>query len=47
MRATVLVVGALHLAAGAFMFLSPRGFYDHVGTFPPFNAHYLRDLATW
>ena len=47
MRAIVLIVGALHLAAGAFMFLSPRGFYDRVGTFPPFNAHYLRDLATW
>ena len=29
------------------MFLAPRGFYDQVGTFPPFNAHYLRDLATW
>ncbi len=29
------------------MFLAPRSFYDEVGTFPPFNAHYLRDLATW
>ena len=47
MRKVVLAVGALHLAAGAFMFLAPRGFYDQVGTFPPFNAHYLRDLATW
>ena len=47
MRLVVLVVGALHLAAGAFMFLAPREFYDQVGTFPPFNAHYLRDLATW
>ncbi len=47
MRAAVLVIGALHLAAGAFMALAPRSFYDEVGTFPPFNAHYLRDLATW
>lgn len=47
MRMTVLVVGALHLAAGSFMFLAPRPFYDQVGTFPPFNAHFVRDLATW
>ncbi len=47
MRAAVLVVGALHLAAGTIMALAPRPFYDEVGTFPPFNAHYLRDLATW
>lgn len=43
----VWVVGALHLAAGAFMFLAPRAFYDQVGTFRPFNGHYVRDLATW
>ena len=47
MRRVVLAVGALHLASGAFMLLAPRAFYDQVGTFPPFNAHYLRDLATW
>ncbi len=47
MRVAVLVVGALHLAAGTIMALAPRPFYDEVGTFPPFNAHYLRDLATW
>ena len=29
------------------MFLAPRAFYDQLGTFPPFNAHYVRDLATW
>lgn len=29
------------------MALAPRGFYDAIGTFPPLNAHYLRDLATW
>lgn len=47
MRVAVLLVGALHLATGALMLLAPRTFYDQVGTFPPFNAHYLRDLATW
>ena len=47
MRMAVLVVGALHLATGVLMALAPRGFYDNVGTFPPFNAHYLRDLSTF
>ena len=46
-RPLVLAAGALHLAAGLFMAAAPRTFYDQVGTFPPFNAHYLRDLATW
>ena len=46
-RPLVLAAGALHLAAGLFMAAAPRSFYDQVGTFPPFNAHYLRDLATW
>ena len=47
MRLLVIAAGALHLAAGLFMAAAPRAFYDQVGTFPPFNAHYLRDLATW
>ena len=47
MRVLVIAAGALHLASGLFMALAPRAFYDQVGTFPPFNAHYLRDLATW
>jgi peptidoglycan/LPS O-acetylase OafA/YrhL len=46
-RPLVIAAGALHLAAGLFMAIAPRSFYDQVGTFPPFNAHYLRDLATW
>ena len=47
MRLLVVAAGGLHLAAGLLMLLAPRTFYDEVGTFPPFNAHYLRDLATW
>ena len=47
MRMAVLAVGALHLLSGLFMALAPRTFYDQLGTFPPFNAHYVRDLATW
>ena len=46
-RLLVIAAGALHFASGLMMALAPRAFYDQVGTFPPFNAHYLRDLATW
>lgn len=47
MRALVLVLGALHLATGVLMAAAPREFYDGLGTFPPFNAHYVRDLSTF
>lgn len=47
MRTLVLLVGVLHLGSGLYMALAPRAFYDQLGTFPPFNAHYLRDLSTF
>ena len=43
-------VGALagaSLAIGAWQTLAPRSFYDALGPFGAFNAHYVRDYASW
>lgn len=43
----LIALGAYQLAQGAWMALDPRSFYDAIGPFGPYNAHYLRDAATW
>jgi hypothetical protein len=43
-------VGALagtSLAIGAWQALAPRSFYDALGPFGAYNAHGLRDYASW
>ena len=47
LRPLVLLTGVLHFGAGLFMAVTPRAFYDGIGTYPPFNGHYLRDLSTF
>jgi hypothetical protein len=32
---------------GVWPFLAPRSFYDAVATFPPYNAHFLRDAGAF
>jgi hypothetical protein len=43
----VLLAGAGHLALGLMMALAPRSFYEQIGAYPPFNDHYVRDVATF
>ena len=45
--AAVAALAASSLALGAWQALAPRSFYDAIGPFGPFNAHGLRDYATW
>ena len=43
-------VGALagtSLAIGAWQTAAPHAFYDALGPFGAFNAHYVRDYASW
>ena len=35
------------MALGLAAFFVPRGFYDAVATFPPFNDHFLRDIGSF
>jgi hypothetical protein len=46
-RPLMAALGFYHLALGAFMVVAPRTFYEQVGPFPPYNAHFIRDVATF
>jgi Domain of unknown function (DUF4345) len=41
------VLALYHLGLGLFMVAAPGTFYDALGPFPPENAHYIRDVATF
>jgi hypothetical protein len=43
----LVVAGAFFLIFGAWAFLSPRGFYDSVVTWPPYNKHLLHDIGAF
>src|SRR4051794_28992560 len=45
--AGVAALAATNLVLGLWMVLAPRSFYDAIGPFGPFNAHYVRDVSTW
>jgi len=38
---------AIQLALALFMALSPHGFYEAIGPFGAFNAHYIREVASF
>lgn len=38
---------AIQLGLALFMALSPHGFFTDVGPFGSFNAHYIRDVASF
>ena len=38
---------AFFVLLGAWPFVSPKSFYDIVATFPPFNAHLMRDIGVF
>ena len=46
-RAGITLLGAISLATGIWMALSPASFFDALGPFGVRNGHYLRDMATW
>ena len=35
------------VGSGAWAFASPASFYDALATYPPFNAHFLRDAGAF
>ncbi len=45
--AVLLVAGATQVASGVLAFLAPGAFYDLVASYPPENAHFLKDLGSW
>jgi len=43
----LLVVGVTQVALGALAFLAPGAFYDLIASYPPDNAHFLKDVGSW
>ncbi len=41
------LTGALNLLAGIALLVAPVWFYDTIGTFPPYNRHFLGDLGSF
>ncbi len=41
------VLGVINVLTGLALLLTPQWFFDHVGTYPPFNRHYEGDLAAF
>jgi hypothetical protein len=46
-RVVALVGIAFWVVSGTWAFASPASFYDAVATYPPFNAHFLRDIGSF
>lgn len=44
----VIAVGALFFAvSGVWAFAAPQSFYDGIATYPPYNAHFIRDIGAF
>lgn len=41
------VLGVAEVLLGAWMIAAPHSFYDAIGPFEGYNAHYVRDAATF
>lgn len=45
--AIVVTMGLSFTVTGLIMIFAPQFFYENIGSFPPFNRHYLGDLGTY
>jgi hypothetical protein len=46
-RAALVAGSALYLVTGAALLFAPEWFFQNIGTFPPFNRHYLGDAGSF
>ncbi|MGH2808533.1 MAG: pyridoxamine 5'-phosphate oxidase [Actinomycetota bacterium] len=46
-RIAIAAALVFYVALGVWPFFSPRSFYDALATFPPYNAHFLRDIGAF
>jgi hypothetical protein len=46
-RPTLIVIAWSHLLVGLVAFFAPAWFFDYIGHFPPFNAHYIADIGAF
>ena len=46
-RTIALVVGAVYAVSGLWAFLAPESWFDTIGTYPPYNRHFVHDLGAF
>jgi hypothetical protein len=46
-RAALVAGGLLYLITGLTQVFTPDWFYQNIGTFPPYNRHYIGDLGSF
>jgi hypothetical protein len=46
-KALLIIVGLSDLFAGLALMLTPRWFFNNIGTFAPYNRHYLGDTGAF
>ena len=44
---SVQAVGLIDALIGVIIFVAPQWFFETIGTFPPFNRHYMGDVASF
>lgn len=46
-RTVALVVGVSYVVSGLWAFLAPQSWFDTIGTYPPYNKHFVHDLGAF
>ena len=46
-RVAAWFVAVFWLGSGSWAFLAPRSFFDQLGTFPPYNEHFVHDIGAF
>jgi hypothetical protein len=46
-RVIAIVVGLFMLVFGIWALADPRGFFDQIATYPPYNEHLLHDIGAF
>jgi hypothetical protein len=41
------IAALFNTGAGLWAFAGPRSFYDLIATYPPYNAHFIRDIGAF
>lgn len=41
------IAALFNAGAGMWAFAGPRSFYDLIATYPPYNAHFIRDIGAF
>lgn len=46
-RPIALLAGLFFVGFGLWAFLDPKGFYEQIATYPPYNRHFLHDAGAF